>query len=138
MKLFSLRIITPKKVVLEDEVSAITAPGSDGELTVLYNHMPLFALLNEGVVTVRKDRDESFFSIGGGYVETTGKEVNLLVSRAYHQDEIDEREVEKARIEAEKRLKEAPSEEARHSAMLQLRRSLVDLKVIRKKRHIKH
>ena len=128
---FKLRIITPERVVHEDTIESITAPGADGEMTVLYNHMPLFSLLKEGAVTIRKDSDDSYFSIGRGYLETNGREVNLLVSRAFGQDELDVQAVEKARIEAERRLKEAPAGEERHAAMLQLRRSLIDLKVLK-------
>lgn len=134
MNKFHLRIITPKRVVLEEEAESITAPAAGGEITVLYQHTPLFSLLKEGVVTVRKDRDESHFSIGGGYLETNGKEVNVLVSRAYHQDEIDEKEIEAARKKAEEDLKTAKTEEERHEAMLTLRRSIVDLKVLKKRR----
>ena len=137
MHQFNLRIITPKRIVAEVEVVSVTAPGVGGEFTVLFNHMPLFSLLKEGVVTVRTDGDESFFSIGGGDLETTGKEVNLLVSRAYGQDEIDEKEVEKARMEAERLVKEAPSEVERKQALEQFRRSVVDLKVLKMKGGLK-
>ena len=41
-----LKIITPKKVVLEHEVRSVTAPGADGEFTVLPRHTKLFSLLN--------------------------------------------------------------------------------------------
>jgi F-type H+-transporting ATPase subunit epsilon len=132
MTLLQLRIITPKAVVLEEEIESITAPGADGEVTVLARHVPLFLLLKEGVVTIRKDGDENFFSIGGGYLETNGKQVNLLVSRAFGQDQIDQKEVEAARAKAEQDLKDAPTEEARHNAMLSLRRSMIDLKVLGK------
>jgi F-type H+-transporting ATPase subunit epsilon len=131
---FKLQIITPKKIVLEEEVDSVTAPSSTGEITILYNHIPLFSLLNEGVVKIKKGSDESHFSIGGGYIETTGKEVNLLVSRVYHQDQIDEAAVKKAREEAEKLLKESKTEEERNKAMATLRRSFIDLKLLRFKR----
>ena len=80
-----LRIITPRKVVLEEEINSITLPSADGEITILPNHVNLFSLLNEGVVKIKYDRKEDFFAIGGGYVETNGEYVNLLVSRAYSQ-----------------------------------------------------
>ncbi len=132
MSQLRLRIITPKKTVFEQEINSITAPASDGEVTILPGHMPLFSLLTEGVVTIRTEGDENYFSIGGGYLETNGKAVNLLVSRAYGQDQIDEAEITKAKAHAEQLIKEAPNEAARHEAMMQLRRSLIDLKVLSK------
>lgn len=131
MKSFKLQIITPKKVVLRDKVDSVTAPSSTGEITILYNHTPLFSLLKEGVVKIKKGGDETYLSIGGGYLETTGKEVNLLVSRAAGQDEIDETAVKRARDEAEKLLRESKTEAERHEAMATLRRSFIDLKILK-------
>jgi len=128
---FKFQIITPKGIILQDEAVAVSAPAVDGEITILYNHVPLFCLLKEGVLKVKKQNDELYFSIGGGYLETTGKEVNLLVSRAYGQDEIDEEAVKKAKEEAEKRLLESKSEIDRRQALASLRRSLVDLKLLK-------
>jgi hypothetical protein len=47
MTLLQLRIITPKAVVLEEEIESITAPGADGEVTVLARHVGR-ALLRSG------------------------------------------------------------------------------------------
>lgn len=132
---FKLKIITPKKIVLQDEITSVTAPSASGEITILYNHLPLFSLLKEGVVKVKKNGDESYFSIGGGYIETTGKEVNLLVSRAYGQNEIDEEAVKKAQEEAKKKIQTAKTDEERQEAMASFRRSFIDLKVLQKYKH---
>ncbi len=129
-----LQIVTPKRIILEKEIDSITAPSKSGEITVLPHHTSLFTLLHEGVVTVRGEGDETAFSIGGGYLETDGDHVNVLVSRAYGQDELDEKDIEEAMREAERRVKEAPTDEARHEAMEMLRRSTIDLKVLRKKK----
>ncbi|HLD26587.1 MAG TPA: ATP synthase F1 subunit epsilon [Patescibacteria group bacterium] len=131
---FRLRIITPKKVVYEDEVSTVTAPSASGEITILHKHVPLFSLLREGAIKVKKENDEIFFSIGGGYLETDGKKTTVLVSRAYHQDEIDEIAVKKAQESAEKLIKESKTKEERHEAMMSLRRSVIDIKVIKRRR----
>ena len=127
-----LQIVTPKRVIFEKEIDSITAPSKSGEITVLPHHTSLFTLLHEGVVIVRGEGDETSFSIGGGYLETDGNHVNVLVSRAYGQDELDEKDIEAARQEAERRLKEAPTDEARHEAMEMLRRSTIDMKVLKR------
>ena len=132
-----LKIITPKKIVFQEEAEAVTAPSAMGEITILYNHVPLFSLLKEGVVKIKKEGEEYYFSIGGGYLETTGKEVNLLVSRAYGQDELDEESIRKAKEKAEKLLKESKTKEERHQAIAALRRSFIDLKVLRFKKRRK-
>lgn len=135
--LFKLRIITPKKVVYEDRVSSVTVPSMSGEITILQKHVPLFSLLKEGAIKVKKKSDEIFFSIGGGYLETNGKETTILVSRAYHQDEIDEEVVKEAKEQAEKLIRESKTKGERHEAIALLRRSLIDMKVIKRRRHSK-
>lgn len=127
-----LKIITPRKVVFEQEIEALTAPGSEGELTVLPMHAPLFTMLNEGVVHIQTSEGEEFYSIGGGYLETDGVTLNLLVSRAYGQDEIDVEEVKSAKADAEKLLETAVHEYEREQILRELRRSVFDLKVMQK------
>ena len=129
-----LRIITPKKMVLEEEIEAITLPSIEGEITILPNHVSLFSLLKEGVVKIKYEKKEDFLAIGGGYVETNGEYVNLLVSRAHGQDEINQTATEKAIKEAEEGLKKAKTSEERLQAGALLRRSMVDLKLLKKRR----
>ena len=129
-----LRIITPKKMVLEEEISSVTLPSVEGEITILPNHVNLFSLLKEGVVKIKYDTKEDFLAIGGGYVETNGEYVNLLVSRAYNQDEINQAATERAIKEAEENLKKAKTTEDRLQAGALLRRSIVDMKLLKKRR----
>ncbi len=133
MSIFHLRIITPRKIVLEEEVHSVTIPSADGELTILPRHTNLFALLIEGVVKIKKNNHEDFLAIGGGYVQTDGKEISILVSKAYHQEEIDRSVSERAIEEARKILKSSTDEKQRIEAGAMLRRSLVDLKLLKKK-----
>ena len=129
-----LRIITPKKKVLEEEIEAVTLPSIEGEITILPNHVSLFSLLKEGVVKIKYEKKEDFLAIGGGYVETNGEYVNILVSRAYGQDEINQTATEKAIKEAEENLKKAKTIEERMQAASLLRRSIVDLKLLKKRK----
>ena len=129
-----LRIITPKKMVLEEEIESVTLPSVEGEITILPNHVSLFSLLKEGVVKIKYERKEDFLAIGGGYVETNGEYVNILVSRAYGQDQINQTATEKAKKEAEDNLKKAKTTEERMQAASLLRRSIVDLKLLKRHR----
>lgn len=132
--MIKLRIITPRRIVFEEEVKSVTAPASEGEVTILPRHTNFFSLLKEGIVTIRLADKEDFLAIGGGFIETDGKEINLLVSRAYGQHELDEKLTQKAISDAEKLLKEARSDTERHEASALLRRSVVDLKLLKKHR----
>ncbi|MFH0772848.1 MAG: ATP synthase F1 subunit epsilon [bacterium] len=134
MSKLKLIIITPKKIALEKEIEGVTLPSTEGEMTILPRHINLFALLEEGVVHYWIGDESDFLAIGGGYVETDGETVRLLVNRAYGQDAIDEEQTRKAFAEAKERMKTSTSEDARKEVSSLLRRSIVDSKLLKKKR----
>jgi len=120
-------------MVADYDVDSITVPSADGEITILHNHTRLFSLLNEGIIKIKTKNKEDFLSIGGGYLETDGKTTTILVSKAFHQHEIDQKLSEKAVEEAKKILSKSVDEKERKEATSILRRSLIDLKLLKKK-----
>ena len=132
--IIKLRIITPQKIVLEEEVLGVSAPAHDGEITVLPHHTNLFTLLDEGIVKIKKQGKEDYLAIGGGYLETDGDFVNILVSRAYGQDGIDEKMTAEAVEKARGILKESKNESERQQANSVIRRSLIDSRLIKKRK----
>ena len=132
--MMKLQIITPKKMVREEEISSITLPAYDGEITVLPNHQPLLSLLVEGIVTLRRGTKEESLAIGGGYIETNGKTMKLLVSRAYGQDEIDEKLTADAVERAKKLIQESADPTNKAEAEALMRRSLIDSKLIKRRK----
>lgn len=133
--MIKLNIVTPKKVVRSVEVSSLTAPSADGEITVLPHHCPLLALLAEGIVTYRVGGVEESLAIGGGYLQTDGKVIQILVSRAYGQDEIDEKLTAEAMTRAQELLKSSPEAANRAEAQSMLRRSIIDSKLLKRRAH---
>ncbi len=134
MAKLKLIIITPKNIALEKEIDGVTVPSTEGEMTILPRHINLFALLEEGVVHYWTGEDGEYLAIGGGYVETDGEEVKLLVSKAYGQEAIDIEQTQEALVDAKERMKSAKSEDARKEVSSLLRRSIVDSKLLKKKR----
>lgn len=129
-----LRVITPKKIVLEVDVKSVSVPSEEGEITILPRHTNLFSLLKEGIIKIKTETKEDFLAIGGGYLETDGKEANVLVARAYGQDEIDEDLTAKAIDEAKKILAEARDNQQLVEGATLLRKSLIDMKLIKKRK----
>lgn len=132
--MLNLKVITPRKVVVDERIDSISLPSYEGEITILKNHQNLFSLLIEGIIRIKKGKDEDYLSIGGGYVETDGKNVTVLVSKAYGQDQIDKDLTEKAIEDAKKILLEAKDEKQRAEALATLRRSIIDAKLLKKKK----
>lgn len=119
---------------MEKDVFSVSVPTNQGEISILPKHLNLFSLLEEGIVKIRTDKDEDYLAIGGGYLETDGEEVNILVSRAYRQSEIDEKLIEDAFTEAKKLLSQARDEHQKQTALTLMRRSTIDRKLLKKRR----
>src|SRR3989339_1326889 len=96
MNYIRLKVITPRKIVIDRQVNSVTVPTAEGEITILPHHAHLFSLLVEGIVKIKSTGNEDDLAIGGGYLETNGASVTVLVSRAYGQGEIDKDLTDKA------------------------------------------
>lgn len=134
MNTIRLKVITPRKIVIDKQVSFVSVPTADGEITILPHHAHLFSLLIEGIVKIKKDGDEDVLAIGGGYLETNGETVTVLVSRAYGQGEIDRDLTDKAVEEAKHILSKSIDEKERAEAMSILRRSVIDSKLMKRRK----
>jgi F-type H+-transporting ATPase subunit epsilon len=83
MKKIKVKILTPDKVILEDESEFVVLPGHSGELGVLPGHARLFALLKPGQIRVVMDKEETNLTISAGvaYIEPTVIKVICPVAR---------------------------------------------------------
>lgn len=133
--MLSLSIITPDRVVFEDEVDAVSLPTPQGEITVLPHHIPLLSILAPGSVTVHRQGEESFFAVSRGVIAVDSTNVRVLADTADRAAELEEEAVRQAKERAEQLLQEkrADAEEfAEVSAILE--RELARLKVVRRHR----
>lgn len=129
--------IAQERVVYEDDVSMVIAPGESGAVGVLPRHAPLMTVIVPGEVIVKKEgQDDLFFAVGGGFMEVRPDKVTLLARSGEAADEIDIRRARDARKRAEQFLAEGPpsTEERRQLMELALRRSKIRLKVAERRR----
>jgi len=119
---------------MDKQVNSVTVPTADGEITILPHHAHLFSLLVEGIVKIKSTGNEDDLAIGGGYLETNGASVTVLVSRAYGQGEIDKNLTDKAVEQAKLILSKSTDEKERAEAMTVLRRSVIDSKLMKRRK----
>src|SRR6266567_1703097 len=127
-----LEIVTPDAVTYSEEVEMVTLPGTEGEMGIYPQHVPLLTQVVSGEVTVRKDGRDSFLAIGEGFVEITGERVAIMTDMAIRAENIDEAKAEEARRRAEARLAEHVDDEESAIVSAALARSLAQLKVKRR------
>ncbi len=138
MSKIKLDIVTVEKLVFSQEVDQLTAPGLEGELGILPQHAPLITMLQPGVVVIKADGEETEMAVSGGYMEVRPEYIIILADSAERAEEIDIARAEAARQRAEQARGEAPAgAEAALAAEAALKRSLVRLKVARRRRREK-
>ena len=133
MATLKLEIVTPEAKTYSKDVDMVTLPGSEGEMGIFPQHVPLLTQVVPGEVIVRKGGQEYFLAIGDGFVEITGERVAIMTDMAIPADKIDEAKAEEARARAEARLSERLDEEETAMVTAALSHSLAQLKV--KRRH---
>lgn len=139
MKPFHLEIVTPEKVALREQVTSLTMPTVEGEITVLADHVPLVAVLKPGELRIHRNGEEHPYALGGGFVEVDGRSVTVLADTIEHLEEIDERLAEEARARGEKLKSAIAADDLEFARMAaKLERDLNRLRIVRKYRHRGH
>ena len=131
---FLLEIITPERTAYTDAVSELSVPTLTGTIGVLPKHIGLFTVLGEGEIKIRTGTKELFLAIGGGFMDVGKGKVSILVSRAVHADELNEHAIKEAQDRAKKILLEGVKGEELAAAQAILRRSILEMKVVRRHR----
>jgi len=126
-----LEIVTPTGTAYSDHVDMVTLPGSEGQLGVLPQHIPLMTQIVPGEIIVRKNGSDRLFAVGEGLVEITGDRVAILTDMAVAAEDIDAAKVEEARQRAEERLRDKLSSEEIANVHSTLARLMAELKVKR-------
>jgi len=135
MATFKLEIVTAERMVFSDEVSALIAWGVEGQLGILPHHAPLMTMLQPGDLMIRKDKEEEYLAISGGFLEVRPDKVIILADACERIDEIDIARAEEAKRRAQETLKmAAPLTIDMATAEAALRRSMARLKVAERKR----
>lgn len=138
MNTFLLEIITPEKIAFSDQVDMVTAPSADGIIGILPHHVALFTRIIEGEIEIRKNSQKSYLAIGGGFLEVTPTKTILLVTTAFHANEINEQEMVMAAKRAQEALAAKPTGEALIAAEALIRRSEIALKVMHRHKTYRH
>jgi F-type H+-transporting ATPase subunit epsilon len=111
-KQLKLKIVTPERLVLEEMVEQVSLPTTEGEITILPDHIPLISGLASGDVVAVVSGEYVPMAIVGGFVEIKQNlpaqagekgvtEVAILADFAEHVGELSDEKIEKAKARAE-------------------------------------
>jgi F-type H+-transporting ATPase subunit epsilon len=99
--LIHLEIVTPGRIVFNEEVKSFTAPGIEGSFQILPKHAPFISTIIPGPVkfTTKQD-DTKFFVTSGGTVEVHDNKVTMLAESIIPVEDINIADAEKQKAEA--------------------------------------
>lgn len=101
IKQLKLKIVTPERIILEEDVDQVTLPTVEGEITVLAGHVPLISALKSGEIVAKKGDEYIPMAVVGGFIEVKSGEVAVLADFAEHVADISEDVIAKAKTRAE-------------------------------------
>jgi F-type H+-transporting ATPase subunit epsilon len=124
-KTFQFEVVTPGRMVVQEEVSFVVAPGGEGEFGVLAGHCPFMTTLKIGKLSYRRDGASQQMAVMGGFAEVTPTKVVVLAEAAEKAREIDVAEAKKLQNDAERQLSGSLSETDQALARKRLEWALV-------------
>jgi F-type H+-transporting ATPase subunit epsilon len=128
-----LRVVTPSRLMLDEEVDEVTAVGELGEFGVLPNHISFLSTLVPGELSYKQGATKRVLAVSGGYAEVLDNVMTVLAPAAEFAAEIDSARAQRAKERAEKQLAEGNHEEKDFElAQVALQRALVRLQVASK------
>jgi len=137
MTTLRLEVVTAERSVYSDDVNMVVAWGVEGQLGILPHHAPLMTMLQPGELIIKKDNEEFYLAVSGGFLEVRPDKVIILADACERAEEIDVARAEGAKSRAGELMKASATPTDAASARAALHRSLVRLKVaekIRRKR----
>jgi len=129
---FLLSVVSPDKAVVEEQVSAIVAPGTEGYFGVMAGHVPIIAALRPGLIEYSDaSSNRHYVYIGGGFAEVQPDRVTILADEAERAQDIDISRAEHSLEEARKALRGEESSLTSSDAVMEVDRAVNRIKAAR-------
>ncbi|CAN5782388.1 F0F1 ATP synthase subunit epsilon [soil metagenome] len=124
-----LQIVTPERLIVQEQVDEVEIPGSEGYFGVLPGHTPLLASLAVGELWYRKGQDKTYLSVAFGFAEVLPDRVTILARLAERAEDIDVDRAEAAVKRAQERITAPANDMDYERARTALMKSMMRLQV---------
>ena len=131
-KFFKLEIITPFKIIYQEQVRHIRAPGTEGYFGIMAGHEPFITTLKVGGIKVDLEKETRYFATSGGTIEVLPYTTTVLAETAEEADTIDVERSIYAKERAERRLTEKAPDTDLIRAKQALQKAINRLKIAKK------
>ena len=100
------RVITPERMIFDDQVDLVITRIADGQIGVLVDHAPTVSTVEVGDVRIQQGEERHVFATSDGFFKVSENLVQILVEEAVPAGEIDVDEAQNRVERAEQELSE--------------------------------
>lgn len=124
-----LEVVTPERLVFEEEVEALIVPGVRGYIGIWPNHAPMVIALGTGDMVYRRQGKVYHLAVSGGFFEVANDRAVILSDAAERAEEIDLSRAQAALERARRRLADPGGNWDEERARAALDRALTRIRV---------
>ena len=132
METFSVEIVTPIKILNQENVEYIRCPGIDGSFGIMKKHRQGVIALDVGEIKIDANGATDWYATSGGFVEIGSDKIELLLESVEKSNEIDVKRATEALERAKDRKKNSIEQIDNVRLEASLSRALNRLKVSKK------
>ena len=77
-----LKVLLPTKILVDQEVTKVTAEAENGSFCILPHHIDFVAALVPGILSFKANREEEFLAVDEGILVKCGNEVMVSIRKA--------------------------------------------------------
>ncbi len=105
------RVITPERMIFDDEVDLVIARIADGQIGVLVDHAPTVSTVEIGDIRIQQGEEQHVYATSDGFFKVSENLVQVLVEEAIEVGEIDTDAASHQVEEAERELSEVSGDD---------------------------
>lgn len=120
-------LVSPERRLARYEVTSVTIPGAEGDLTAMADHVPLITSLRPGVLKTDGPNGPEEYVVRGGFAEITGSGISVLAEESMSRSEITQADLDRMMEEAERHHRRAREQDEGGTAVDDARKLLADM-----------
>ena len=128
-KQLHLKVVTPERLLLQDDVDEVVAPGTEGDFGVRPGHCTLLSTLKIGELRYRQGDRWGHMSIAWGYAQVQPDRVTILAEVGERAEDIDLPRAEEAVRQAKAQLSASPKRGEMEAARKRLEKALLRVRI---------
>lgn len=128
---FTLAVVSPDQSVVEQLVTSVVAPGTEGYFGIQAGHISLVAALKPGLLEFKANNQTGYIYIGGGFAEVRPDKMTVLADEASLASDISVEKAEQMLERARKELRSDSGTMTQSDAVQEVERAIQRLRAAR-------